>query len=1009
MNLKEYKTVHQQRYKELAEAVRHILESAIAQDPQYRLQQIQYRAKSVSSLSDRLRETGQLEAANIEEIRKDLAGCRIVFYTNSDVNRFLQSGIIHQNFDVDGSRSKVHFPVDSSNDANDQFRSHNYVVCLKESRAALAEYGHLAGLWCEVQVQTTLNHAWAEMAHDTIYKSFSTEGFGKRDKEQINKSLDKVMKDYLVPAGYYLDKIAQDARRVQEGKSLLDTDILELTVTAKDNNERFDVIAKLKNDVLPHYDEPNAELPFIRGKLEQAWLLALQADEQEYETIFGYTPGHSAEDVTGLIVEIFSYYRYVDPIATFNSLCKLYRITNIEKSRSQLLEFASTFAAYNLRNWRRGGPADQVRLREMIATVKESKEINPLLIAMLGEMLKPDVTGESSTSKTVSFEFGAISYSDEIEGLRSDAIKLLRDLAEQSTSNDVRLEVLAALSNAYKFPRHPEYAYDVVAMIVRGAREAADAGWCVVDKSAFRLKMKFEKRLFYCFDSIGRLPADMQQDPSVADSRIKFLSIAKEFSDQLNACEEYVVFKTLIGFDSIPQQKWLVGTDEPASIYRLQDLEVKRLADQVNDDNWAIWQERIMRLSNEGRTDLGAISHLIGFIKIVIDQSPQFGLLLIDTADKLPSPIVTTILGSLLTSNQSDRTLEIISEWISNAQHLQETARALQGKGLGNSEIVERLVERSIDEGCLLAIALLMDMAVRRYSEDPSFWTDKVFMLCLRFSKENGSFMWVRYTGFAAYENGLFHALDDAKAQEVLESIVEVDKIEHEADAIIAVIAARLPTKVLDFYLSRISEQRNRSAFEFDAVPYNFGRTGEILKQTPSQLIQYLLASEYANMDVLPWDVSHLISRIDPEFGDPLSEAILEAANASDGPRLRFILNILFGYEGNHKVLSFLRRIVPNEFFDEDAMVLAEAILWETGCTVGEYGQSEAYEERARSLEDWVSDENLKVRDFASDQVRRLNQMALSMRADAESSIAMRRLNFGESPVDSSSGEDGEE
>jgi hypothetical protein len=47
----------------------------------------------------------------------------------------------------------------------------------------LPEYARFAGLHCEIQVQTILNHAWSETSHDIIYKDNLGPGFGKRALE----------------------------------------------------------------------------------------------------------------------------------------------------------------------------------------------------------------------------------------------------------------------------------------------------------------------------------------------------------------------------------------------------------------------------------------------------------------------------------------------------------------------------------------------------------------------------------------------------------------------------------------------------------------------------------------------------------------------------------------------------------------------------------------------------------------------------------------------------------
>jgi hypothetical protein len=62
-------------------------------------QSIQFRAKEVTSLRRRLEEANKLDTQTLERDRRDLAGARLVFYTNNDVERFLGSGLIRENFE----------------------------------------------------------------------------------------------------------------------------------------------------------------------------------------------------------------------------------------------------------------------------------------------------------------------------------------------------------------------------------------------------------------------------------------------------------------------------------------------------------------------------------------------------------------------------------------------------------------------------------------------------------------------------------------------------------------------------------------------------------------------------------------------------------------------------------------------------------------------------------------------------------------------------------------------
>ena len=178
MDLDKYEKGARDEYASLAATVASVLTVAVRSHPDLRLQHVQFRAKDPVSLRRKLEKACATETQNIEEVVKDLAGCRLVFYTNADVAKFLSSGIVRDNFDIDRERTKIYYPSPDTKAATELFISNNYVVRLTEQRTSLPEYARFDGMLCEVQVQTVLNHAWAEMAHDTLYKKPALKGFG---------------------------------------------------------------------------------------------------------------------------------------------------------------------------------------------------------------------------------------------------------------------------------------------------------------------------------------------------------------------------------------------------------------------------------------------------------------------------------------------------------------------------------------------------------------------------------------------------------------------------------------------------------------------------------------------------------------------------------------------------------------------------------------------------------------------------------------------------------------
>ena len=322
MKFEEYDREYIALYRGFCETVRDILEKAIAAAGLPRPQSMQCRPKDPKKLKARLEQEGVLESDKIENLRRDLAGARIIFYTNTDVDRFVGSRLIFDNFEVEADGIKIHHPTNDNDER--QYRGIHYTIQLKDDRTKLPEYAKFKGLRCEVQVQTILHHAWSETSHDIIYKSEAREGFGSRAMEAIESRFNRIMNKYLLPAGYEFQRVQHDYERLQQGKELFDRDLLARLEEAADNNVRHEILLSLKQDVLPHYDDIGAIYGDILPALVAAAKKGRETPVAPINTPFGELEGKSAADVTMLVIETIEAFRYADIEGSFNALRELY-------------------------------------------------------------------------------------------------------------------------------------------------------------------------------------------------------------------------------------------------------------------------------------------------------------------------------------------------------------------------------------------------------------------------------------------------------------------------------------------------------------------------------------------------------------------------------------------------------------------------------------------------------------------------------------------------------------
>ncbi len=122
------------------------------------------RAKDPDSLRAKLRRKSY---TNPESQMTDRIGVRIITYYRDDVDRVVE-------------RLRREFEIDPANSVDKRqlldlgafgYRSVHLVARLKPPRTEMPEYESIKALWFEIQIRSVLEHAWAEIEHEIVYKS----------------------------------------------------------------------------------------------------------------------------------------------------------------------------------------------------------------------------------------------------------------------------------------------------------------------------------------------------------------------------------------------------------------------------------------------------------------------------------------------------------------------------------------------------------------------------------------------------------------------------------------------------------------------------------------------------------------------------------------------------------------------------------------------------------------------------------------------------------------------
>lgn len=151
---------------------------------------VQARPKTVSSYAEKLVRKAPKFAADASYDFTDLCGARVICQTEADLERMRR--YVWANFEVDADNSEDTFVRLKSSEFG--YRSIHFVVQVSAKTRGLPaeERARIGDRKAEIQIRTILQHAWADILHDRMYKGAiqATQGH-ERESATIAAMLEK--------------------------------------------------------------------------------------------------------------------------------------------------------------------------------------------------------------------------------------------------------------------------------------------------------------------------------------------------------------------------------------------------------------------------------------------------------------------------------------------------------------------------------------------------------------------------------------------------------------------------------------------------------------------------------------------------------------------------------------------------------------------------------------------------------------------------------------------------
>jgi len=1002
VNLEHYAAGQRDRYADFAKAVAQILSAAIRKNAQLRLQQIQDRAKQPDSLKVKLAKAGLLESDAIEDEIKDLAGCRLIFYTNSDVSKFLSSEILRSNFKIDRIRTKFHYPVPLASDDPSLFISNNFVVELNEVRAALPEYERFNGLRCEVQVQTILNHAWSEMEHDIIYKKPPLDGFGGRLMSTIEERMKKIMRDYLIPAGYEFQKVANDFERLSSGKALFDESPINAILTCEDNNELHERLRQFKDHVLPLYGENiQTDHADIRGAILAAAKAGQARKLKPIETPFGSLDGYTADQVIDEVADILDEIRYIDEDAvlqTFDAICTLFDCANSDGQRERLLESVKRLAEHSLDIWNQAGPVVQHLLVDRVSALDVTTlgSSTTVVLEVLGQVLKPEVKGTSSTYNAITIKTGSVVPSSLLTDVRSLAIELLQSIFLTAKSDQEKRIVIQKLSEASRTPHMGNYPNSLFAMTLNDSANIVRFFTEVSAKQSYMILAEIEHDCLWLYRRNRCLPPSMVGDAEIVEAQDHLIEAVMAYRDCVNANQKFVTFKTLVGFQSVFPPAW---EDDDFDIevindYRKEDID--RLVSQVSDETSGEWLEIITQCANTSSDDQATFQSFGGFLEQLAYVQPAIVLSYFDRLDSALSSFLSAMLCGLEKASLKEMAFEKVRDWIKEHKYLRQIINYCARSSQLDFDILESAVRSVIQTNDEPGVLYAIQASVARFSDAPDRMIEGVFLPALRYLNAMENHHWVDAVWPRSRAGGLFQNLTAEQQDEVLAAMVARPEVNFRDEDLLKAIGESAPEKIIDFFSTRLKfEATVRPMLRYSAVPYALSQCRSVLQQVPDRVVQEVRNWFDTDKTLFIYRGGRFIKVVFPEPNGQVLEELHKLVAVGTKENCEFVIQVLNSYNGNVATHDLYKEIIDSLPLDSGLISEISCGLDSEGVVNGEFGYVATYLRKKAEIEPWITDSREKVSKFAKQHITSLDHQIADEQRRADQQLELRKRDFG--------------
>ena len=943
-------------YRDFSYTTKFILENLLRKNS-FEYQAITYREKDEKSLKDKLKTVTKIKS--VKDIN-DLAGCRIIFYLDNDVQRVIQ--YLQNEFIV---------VKQNLNYSDDGYNALHLIVKLNKDRLKLSEYERFSGLKCEIQLTTVLYHSWSELAHDIIYKrEKSLSEFDKRVFDSIKGRFSDVMKNHIKQAQYSFDSIFKDIENIKHGRKVFGVAFLKSIVDSKANNKIYENLKILSEHIEEFGDKTPKELKIteiVNSTLEKS----KQLKKEPIKTGLGDLPGHDYTDIAKICLDILERLRFAYPKEVFEALSRL-SVDENEKVKKKTLDIAAKMANYAFEPKER-----KIYYHPQLFILDEIEKLNDknlltylsLLVKVFEELLSLSFEGTSwSDHKTVTIHQGSLPAGDTVKKIRGRTISILKKLYSLSESISEKQQILQTLERATHTLHTGDYTPELEEIVLDNTNTLISYYSSLVKKADNEIIKTIEEQLHWFVKRFQ-----------------KGLKNVKKMRALIEKNAEYDMYKVFVGRDYRSSDDLDYHDAE-----KERKQKINEYVKQLTDKSFLQWQKKILSIikNYSQLEDREQFQHFNIFLNELGKQKPKIAQKLILKNEKELEPFLLDLVAGIWQSKEKKEAQKILENWTDKGKHLSACAYIFEYIKEIDEPLLRKIYKKATEQNNINALTNIICSIVNNF-EQSKIGKDLFVEAIKELTKHKNDWR-VNHIWFSG--NSILEALNKNDWKTVLENLLIVPNIYYHLEEILSVFAQNSPKELVNYFYERIKIQAKKKQEEgYNAIPFDLHKLNEPLSQNAKNVIEEILKWFKKEDWLFYWEGGRFLKAIFPAFHQELEDQLIKLLKSKNKNKAKIVLYILRSYKGEtflHNVCKgFIKQYPKSKKYKQELF----AVLSQIGFVSGEYGLVEGYERKKQEIQEWKKDKSKVIKNFAQEYENYLSKQIDYEKKRADENIEIRK------------------